>query len=90
MVSLKMVAENLKPSKFTLLCKLLTDFVRADPNSRRSDSILSDYEIKAAYIEYLLRQILSGSIEASASASDDDGEILVKNTGYTLTRRDIR
>lgn len=90
MVSLKMVAENLKPSKFTLLCKLLGDFVRTDSNCHRSDFILSDYEVKAAYVEYLLRQILSGSIEASGFASEDDCEISVKNPGYTLTKRDIR
>jgi hypothetical protein len=38
----------------------------------------------------MLRQILSGSTQVSKFASEDDGEILVKNTGYSLTRRDIR
>jgi hypothetical protein len=62
MVNLKMVAENLKPGKFTIMCTLLNEFVKADSNGRRHDFILSDYEVKAAYIEYMLRQILSGSM----------------------------
>ena len=57
-----MVAENLKKGKFTIMCTLLNEFVKADSNGRRHDFILSDYEVKAAYIEYMLRQILSGSI----------------------------
>lgn len=59
-LNLKMVAEKLKPGKFTILCTLLNEFVKADSNGRRHDFILSDYEIKAAYIEYMLRQIISG------------------------------
>ena len=84
MLNLKMVAENLKPSKFTIICTLLCDYVRADSNGRRHDFILSDYEVKAAYVEYMLRQILSGTLKGSASACEEDGEILVTNTGYTL------
>ena len=85
-----MVAENLKPAKFTSLCMLLNDFVRADSNGRRHDFILSDYEVKAAYIEYVLRQILSGSTQPDKFAGEDDCEIVVKNTGYNLSKRDIR
>lgn len=59
-LNLKMVAEKLKPGKFTILCTLLNEFVKADSNSRRHDFILSDYEIKAAYTEFMLRQIISG------------------------------
>jgi hypothetical protein len=89
MVNLKMVAENLKPAKFTLICALLNDFVRADSNGKRSDFILSDYEVKAAYIEFLLRQILSGNFGVNALSNEDDGELLVTNKWYSLTRRDL-
>jgi len=90
MVNLKMVAENLKPAKFTSICTLLNEFVRADSNGRRHDFILSDYEVKAAYIEYLLQQILFGSTQHNKFACEDDAEILVKHAGYSLTKRDLR
>jgi len=89
MVNLKMVAANLKPSKFTMICALLNDFVETDANGKRSDYILSDYEVTASYVEFFLRQILSGKVSISAVCSEDESEILIKHTGYSLSRKDI-
>jgi len=45
MLNLKLVAENLSPSKFSLICSNLCEFVRADLNGKRADYILSDYMV---------------------------------------------
>ena len=72
MVNLKMVAENISPAKFTILCAKLNEFVRADANGKRTDFILTDYEVKASYVEYILRQLLSGDINQVRNKCDDD------------------
>ena len=84
-----MAAANLKSSKFTMICAMLNDFVRPDSNVKRTDFILSDYEVKAFYVEFLLRQILGGKVSKSEFCSEEDSEILVNHTGYSLNRRDV-
>ena len=72
MVNLKMVADNISPAKFARICSKLNEFVRADANGKRTDFILTDYEVKASYVEYILRQLLSGDINQVRNKCDDD------------------
>ena len=40
-----------------MICAKLNDFVRADSNGKRTDFILSDYEIKASYVDRICELI---------------------------------
>ena len=93
MVTLKMIAANLKPEKFKIICTLLNDYVTANKLPQRIEYILKEYEIPEVYVEFILRQILSWGAKKGdrriEGATEWDAEVLLSNEAYFLTQRDF-